>query len=54
MRFINLFSDYMEDDSSIITLNEIDDFLQDDKNEEIVKKELQALALFIWNINPNI
>lgn len=37
----NLFSDYMDSPSNIITLNEIDDFLTDPVNIEILKKHFK-------------
>lgn len=45
----SLFSDYMKSDDNIITLKEIDEFLQKEENEDIVRKHYK-LWLYASNI----
>ena len=53
-----MFSNYMESDSNIITLKEIDNFLQDKNNEEIVRKNyklwLHASGILNQILNQDI
>lgn len=54
----SLFSDYMESDKNIITLKEIDDFLQKEENKDIVRKHyklwLHASNILNEILNQNI
>jgi len=54
----NMFSDYMESDENIITLIEIDDFLQNSENSDIVRKHyklwLHASGILNQIQNQNI